>query len=291
MTSSFIRWLRSGVLPLIILFVAALGVFFYVLSPFVLILLLVMGVTVGSFSYSITQRRRIDAMRMLEEERTALLDLATHQLGMPLATFRWWLEILRDRKDGSAGNAEAYDQLQLGVDRMDHIIRSLQDAARLQGEGMAYNATTIDPVAFAREVADSMKAAFDLKKQRVIVESVGDVPPVMIDHKLMTGVLSELLENARGYSPEGNDVTIRVARDRSMATIDVIDRGCGIPADQIPRMFQKFTRGKNSYANKPVGNGLGLYICKGITERGGGRLSVKSVEGKGTTVTLALPLA
>lgn len=263
-----------------------------IFSPVAFLFVLLAGAMLASFAFSVTQRRRFESLRQLEIERTALLDLATHQLGMPLATFRWWLEILRERKlTETKEDREAYDQLQLGIDRMDHIIRSLQEAARLQGGDVAYHAEAVDAGAFAEEVSAAMRSAFELKNQRVDIEREADAPRAMIDRKLITGVLSELLENARGYSPAGSVITIRVSRQKSMARIQVVDRGCGIPAEQIPRMFQKFTRGKKAYASKPVGNGLGLYICKGIVERGGGSLSIASVEGKGTTVTLDLPLA
>lgn len=263
-----------------------------VFSPVALVLVLIAGSMLAFFSFSVIQRRRFEALRQVDVERAALLDLAAHQLGMPLATFRWWLEILRDRDaDASDEDREALDQLQLGVDRMDHIVRSLQDAANLQAGSMKYMAEAVDPVAFATEVAESMRAAFALKKQTVEIEAHGPVPSVSIDRKLISGVLNELLENARGYSPVGSVVTVRVSRAGSMARIEVIDRGCGIPAEELPRIFQKFTRGKKAYVNKPVGNGLGLYICKGIVERGGGALSLRSAEGKGTTVILDLPLA
>jgi len=262
-----------------------------IFSPIALLFVLIAGAMLASFSFSVTQRRRLESLRQLEIERTALLDLATHQLGMPLATFRWWLEILRERKlTETKEDREAYDQLQLGIDRMDHIIRSLQEAVQLQGGDVAYHAEEVDVGAFAEEVSASMQSAFELKRQHVEIEQDAPSPRAMIDRKLITGVLSELLENARGYSPAGSEITIRVSTQKSMARIQVIDRGCGIPAEQIPRMFQKFTRGKKAFASKPVGNGLGLYICKGIVERGGGRLSIASVEGKGTTVTLDLPL-
>jgi two-component system phosphate regulon sensor histidine kinase PhoR len=242
------------------------------------------------FSFSVVQRRRYESLRQLEAERSALLDLATHQIGMPLATFRWWLEILRDKKDMSDGDLEAYEQLQVGVDRMDHIIRSLQDAAKLQAASATFNSERVDPAALVDEAVASMQSAFALKQQRIEVVRE-DVPDILADRKPMVGVLAELLENARGYSPAGSVVTVRVAKTGSGVRIEVEDRGCGIPAEHIPRMFQKFTRGVNAYAHKPVGNGLGLYICKGIVERARGKISVKSVEGKGTTVALEFPAA
>lgn len=262
-----------------------------IFSPLAFLLVALAGAMLTYFSFSVVQRRRYESLRQLEIERTALLDLATHQIGMPLATFRWWLEILREKKGMAKDDIEAYEQLQVGVDRMDHIIRSLQDAAKLRAASESYHAETVDPVAFAEGVVESMRSAFALKHQTVTVEHRGNVPPFVIDRKLMTGVLSELLENARGYSPVGSTITVRVSKEHSFVRIDVEDHGCGIPADQLPRMFQKFSRAKNAYATKPVGNGLGLYICKRIVERGKGRLSIESTEGKGTTVTLKLPHA
>lgn len=262
-----------------------------VFSPLAFVLVAFAAAILTFFSFSVVQRRRYESLRQLEVERSALLDLATHQIGMPLATFRWWLEILRDKKDRTEGDVEAYEQLQVGVDRMDHIIRSLQDAAKLQAATATYDAETVDPVALVDEVVASMQSAFGLKRQRIEVTRGGGVPSIVVDRKPMAGVLAELLENARGYSPAGSVVTVRVSKTRGGARIDVEDRGCGIPAEQIPRMFQKFTRGANAYAHKPVGNGLGLYICKGIVERAGGTISVKSAEGKGTTVTLEFPAA
>lgn len=263
-----------------------------VFSPVALVLVLTGGVMLGWFSLSVVQRRKLESLRQLEIERTALLDLGTHQLGMPLATFRWWLELLSDRNPESqtAEEKEAYEQLQLGVDRMDHIIRSLQDAARLQS-GVTYHAEPTDASSFAREVIASMESAFHLKKQRVELVVDGVPQHALIDRKLVSGVLAELLENARGYSPTGSQITVRVSAEKAVVKIEVIDRGCGIPKKELPRIFHKFTRGRNAYAYKPVGNGLGLYICKGIVERGGGRLTLKSEEGKGTVVTLELPVA
>lgn len=262
-----------------------------IFSPVAFLFVLIAGAMLASFSFSVVQRRRYESLRQLEVERSAMLDLATHQLGMPLATFRWWLELLRERGSTVQGDVEAYDQLQLGVDRMDHIVRSLQDAARLQGDDVRYDPEPIQPEPFVRDVIRSMQSAFELKRQRVEVLVDGAVPPFMIDRKLITGVFVELLENARGYSPMESVITVRLSRQKTMVLIEVEDHGCGIPAEQIPHLFQKFTRGKNASAHKPVGNGLGLYICKGIVERGGGRLSLRSIEGAGTTVTLELPIA
>lgn len=255
------------------------------------LLTLLVGVVLSLFAAFILRRRRLEALKQLEVDRTALLDLATHQLGVPLATFRWWLEILREKKTASPDDVEALDQLQGGIDRMDHVIRSLQEAAHLQSGSVAYKAERTESEAFVRSITDIARHAFALKNQTIVLECGPALPAVRIDQKLIGGVLSELLENARGYSPENAVVTVRLSREHAMLRIDVEDYGCGIPADDLPRIFEKFTRAKNAHLTKPAGNGLGLYICKSIVEKSGGSIRLESKEGEGTTVTVLLPAA
>lgn len=263
-----------------------------IFSPLALLSVLFGGVLLALFTYSVSQRRRLVALRQMESERSALLDLAAHQLGMPLATFRWWIELLRERRgsDDTEDN-EGFDQLQLGVDRMDHIVRSLQEASNLQAGSVDYAAVTFDALPFVQGVVESMKPALDLKKQTIEIAGGEGLPAIAADRKLLSGVLAELIENARGYSPVGSHITVRISRARSFVKIAVEDHGCGIPANEIPRMFHKFTRGKKAHLSKPSGNGLGLYICKGIVERAGGTIAVASKEGQGTTVSISLPVA
>ncbi len=263
-----------------------------IFSPVALLLLAFGGALLAGYAYFILERRRFESIHQLDLERTALLDLATHQLGMPLATFRWWLEILRDRDNGQlCRETDACDQMQLGIDRMDGIIRSLQDAAHLQQGNIAYHPEPTDFAAFVDGIVTSSHQAFVLRKQRVDVHVEDDLPNVRIDRRLIGGVLSELLENARSYSPESSVIAIRIAKQRGNVRIEVSDRGCGIPEEDIPNLFHKFKRGSNAFVNKPVGNGLGLYIAKGIIERAGGQIWIRSHLGKGTTVSFTLPLA
>lgn len=291
-----IQALRLRVIPIIIVgFTVVLGVALFLgtrFTPTLLLLVVSVGIMIAEFSQLVSQRRRLMALRQMEAERTAMLDLAAHQLGMPLATFRWWLELLRERRGAAdTDDNEGFDQLQLGVDRMDHIVRSLQDASMLQAGTMDYHNDSFEPEPFAHAVVESMRPAIELKRQHVAVSIEPGLPTIAADRKLLSGVLSELIENARGYSPIGAEIAVRVSRAGKNIRFDVEDHGCGIPAEEIPRMFHKFTRGKNAHISKPSGNGLGLYICKGIVERAGGTIAVKSKEGQGTTVSVILPIA
>lgn len=262
-----------------------------IFSPVALLFVLVAGMMLALFSFSVLQRRRYEALRLVDRERTSLLDLATHQLGVPLATFRWWLEILRDRCSGSTEDVEALDQLQVGVDRLDGIIRSLQEASLLQAGDVAYHPVRTDATSFLQSTIESMRPRCALKRQQIVLDAQSHATHVMVDPAIMRSVVQELLENACGFSPEGSTITVRLHTEHGAMRIDVVDHGCGIPAKDQGALFQKFVRASNAAHVKPVGTGLGLYICKGLVERAGGSLRLVSTENVGTTVSIFLPLA
>ena len=102
---------------------------------------------------------------------------------------------------------------------------------------------------------------------------------------------TNLLENAIRYSPEGGSIAVSLTRNGSNdAVVTVQDYGCGIPADDLPRIFERFHRGDDSRARKTGGFGLGLAISKALVNAYGGSLSATSVVGAGTQMTVHLPL-
>jgi signal transduction histidine kinase len=111
-----------------------------------------------------------------------------------------------------------------------------------------------------------------------------------LDPKLIAGVAEELLTNAIDFSPDGASITVSSRRTGRTAEFSVIDHGCGIPKQDLRRIFDEFSRGSNATKFKADGNGLGLYIVRGIVEQAGGTVTVVSREGKGTVVTVRLPI-
>lgn len=262
-----------------------------IFSPIALLLVLLAAIVLAFYIQYMWHLRNVQSMKQLDGERTALLDLATHQLGMPLATFKWWLEILRDKDGGQFCEKNGIcEEMQQGIDRMDQIIRSLHDANHLSKGTIDYKSERASLSEVIRESVDGMASDLRKSNQAVSFEDEGDVPPLHIDPKLIGGVISELIENAHMYSPSGARMNIRLSKKRNDAVIDVIDTGYGIAPDEVAAVFQKFRRGKDAMKRKPVGNGLGLYIAKGIVEHAGGSISLKSKLGQGTHIRITLPL-
>lgn len=252
-------------------------------------LVVFVGALLAAYIVMVLRSRHLDSMRELDTERTALLDLATHQLGMPLATFRWWLELLRERDNGKfCKRGDICDQLQEGIDRMDNIIKGLQQAGKLQASDTSIELNSCSVGTVARGVVRDLSKTYNLRKQKIVLTIPRNLPKAMLDEKLCAGMLRELLENASWYSPKGTAVHVTAAAVRGGIEISIKDRGYGIPAADLPRIFEQFKRGSNATKYKPAGNGLGLYIVQRIVQRSRGRIALVSELGKGTTVTLFL---
>lgn len=263
-----------------------------ILSPVTFVLLLVATAALGGYFVFFVLKSRIDVWQKLEEERAGLMLLTYHQLGSPLTIFKWSLESLRDRDPGlsleDAVQSHVTDMDQ-GITRMDRMIRILKEAAELQ-EGQIRASfephdlrTIVD-----REVASFADEAREQKKTLGV-----DMPDHMLvstDATMLSAVLRHLLSNAMDYTPAGATVTVSAEETWNKLKIDVTDTGYGIPPDDLPRMFNKFTRAKNAPVYQPDGNGLGLFIVKGFVEKLGGEITVKSKLGKGTTFTITFPL-
>ena len=261
-------------------------------SLFAVVLVGLVGVFLALYILVIMRMRRVETLSQLDGERSALLDLATHQLGMPLATFRWWLEILREKDNGKfCAKDGVCDQLQEGIDRMDSIIKSLTEAGNLQSKTFRYKPSKVNVAQFISQMVADTRKMYARRGQRVVLDIAKNLSPISIDRKLFTGVVRELLENASWYSKDKADVKVSASQNRSRIEITVSDTGCGIPPKDMEHIFEKFRRGSNASMQKPVGNGMGLYIAKGIVERAGGKIKIRSELNKGTTVTVYLPAA
>jgi signal transduction histidine kinase len=131
-----------------------------------------------------------------------------------------------------------------------------------------------------------MESAFRDRGVNLIVELSDELPRVMVDPARIGHVFSNLLSNALKYTPPGGDVRVMAEHKGSLIEVSVQDTGSGIPKQHIDRIFERFFRVPGQAGN--TGAGLGLAIAKEIVELHGGRLSVSSQEGQGSTFTFTL---
>ena len=112
---------------------------------------------------------------------------------------------------------------------------------------------------------------------------------IVCDENKLRQVLTNLVDNAIKYSPEGGDVEVRLDSENGDCLIEVADEGLGIPSSEVERIFEKFYRLDPQQTRGVGGSGLGLYICRELVERMNGRLEVDSEPGRGSRFTVALP--
>ena len=229
-------------------------------------------------------------------EKEAFLDAVAHDLGNPLTTVKGQAQLLRRRaRQGRADLATLETGLaaiEAATDRATRLIGELTDAARLEAQRpLELRRTAIDLVALAKASITEFQAAAtgqQLHLEAGVRELVG-----LWDADRLTRVLENLVANAVKYSPAGSTVVVRIDREEApdgpLAVLSIADQGVGIPAADLPHIFERFRRGGN-VAGRIAGSGLGLWGSQRIVAQHGGTIAIDSTEGKGTTVTVRLPL-
>lgn len=252
-----------------------------------------MGMLISRFFTWFIAREREAMAQQIDSEKAALLELGSHQLGAPLATFRWWLELLRHPLDGNGITREQMaEQVAAAVDRMSSILDSMVQAGAINDKEPGQSPNTLASLRHVIERAVNEARISAKVRSQTITCAIEDNPkPVRVDPKRFFSVIQELLDNAMCYSPSDTMIDVRVVPAHNGMSIEIQDHGYGISSEDLQHMFRKFSRGSEASLHKPVGSGLGLYIAKGIIEANGGTINVKSRVNGGTTISIFLPYA
>ncbi len=265
-----------------------LGISNSIFSPVALLLTLLAVLCLGAGSSLLIGHRRLESFRQLDIERSGLLRLAFHQLGGPLTIIRWSLEELEE--EGPTSIQRSIINMQEGVKRLTSILKTLKNADLVHTGKIDYKPEFTSLTYILEQVVKEAAPNLAIRRQSVVLDLEKNIT-MKLDTKLISGVAQELLQNAIDFSADGQSITVRSHRHNKFAEFSVIDHGCGIPKNDLHRMCEEFTRAGNATKFKADGNGLGLYIVRGIVEQSNGRVFITSSEGHGTTVTVRLPIA
>ncbi len=210
-----------------------------------------------------------------ERMRRDFIANAAHELRTPLTNLQGYLEALRDGV--IEGDAATYESLREEVDRLVRLSRSLDALA--EGEDVG------GPPMVDLDLAAHIRSALALAMptlERAGLELQVDVPDHLAaraDPDHLAQVLANLLSNAARYTPRGGRVTVRAERRPADVLVSVVNTGDGIPADDLPRVFERFYRVEKSRDRAHGGAGIGLAIVKQLVEGAGGRVGAESAEG------------
>jgi PAS domain S-box-containing protein len=230
--------------------------------------------------------------RVLETMRQDLVATVSHELRTPLAAIYGAAVTLRRQDIGL--DDELRERL-LGIvveesERLSEIVNDLLLASQLDAGTLPIAIEATDPRALAAAVVESARAHLP-EGTTIKLNAPASLPRVAADPGQLRQVLDNLLENAVKYSPSGGVIDVTLEARSDALRFAVRDPGLGIPAGEHRRIFEKFYRLDPDMSHGVGGTGLGLYICRELVRRVGGRIWVDSVEGKGSTFFVEIPLA
>ncbi len=236
-------------------------------------------------------------VRRIERQKDEFLAAVSHDLKNPLAAIKGIAQMLLRRAahlpepDGPR-LADGLQTIDRTASRVTAMINHLLDAARLEtGRPLELERQPTDLVELARQVAEEQVRASD--RHRLALRTSAPSLVGAWDRGRLERVVSNLLSNALKYSPAGGEIVVSVREEEDgadrWAVLTVQDQGVGIPAEELPRVFERFYRASN-VAARIEGSGVGLAGAKQIVEQHGGTICVESVEDAGTTFVVRLPL-
>lgn len=246
----------------------------------------------ANITAALDRARVTERLAALEKAKSHFLNLASHELRSPLGVINGYLSMLEQGVLGqlTEPGVRAVEVLKAKALEMNLLIAQMLDAARLEDGRLALKHDRIDLRDACREALNLVRPlargdhdlSLEIPPRQLIV--FGDVD------RLVT-IVSNLIENAIKYSPEGGKVRCIVGAVEHTASVTVVDNGVGIAREDLGRLFNRFERIQNPKTSHVSGTGLGLYLSRELARQHGGDIQVESRPGAGSTFTLSLPLA
>ena len=233
-------------------------------------------------------------LQELDDMKAEFLAHVSHELRTPLASIREGTQLLLDEVPGPLSR-EQRDTLRIIMDSSERLIRlisTLLDLSKMEAGMMEYRIVPTDLTRIAATSVNKVRLLGEGKRIRILTEAPPGRLRVPADGPRLEQVLDNLLSNALKFSPEGATVNLHMEPDAKAGIVrtSVSDTGPGIPAEDLPHIFERFYQGRVQARHAVAGSGLGLALAKKVVEAHGGRIWVESDLGKGTAVRFTLPL-
>ena len=232
-----------------------------------------------------------DRLQSLHDLRSNFVANVSHELRTPLTVVIGYTELLRGRGETMSPDArgEFLDHIHQESRRLEGIIEDLLDLDRREEDAVRSDRNECDVVQLVERQAEEWRRRAADARQQVTVVCEAPSLPLAADPLLLQQLLSHLVGNALKFTPEGGDITVRVAEQGTAARIEVEDTGIGIPEDKLHTVFERFYQVDGSSTRAVGGQGVGLSICQNIVSRHDGRIWAENIDGGGTRLTVLLP--
>lgn len=234
--------------------------------------------------------KKLESKLDSELVRSQLLSMVSHELRTPLTSIKGYATTLLRYYDKlpDSEKMEFIRYIGEASDRLNTLLNDLLDTSKLEAGLVVMDKTRLD----LSELVERTVEEFQRRGTgyEFATDMAPDMPEVTADAKRVQQVLSNLLDNAVKYSPQGETITVRCQRQGSSLQVSISDRGPGIPPEHLSRIFEPFYQVQVSTAGRKGGVGLGLAICQRLVQAHHGRIWAESEQGKGSTFCFTLPL-
>jgi signal transduction histidine kinase len=234
--------------------------------------------------------REVEAFAVMQHEFVAT---ASHELRTPLTSIIGYLELVLDAPPDQLA-AQQRGHLKVvhrGGQRLLALVGDLLTVDKVDAGAMEIDPELERLDTLVAPAVEALRPAAERKGLTLAVEAGAEPLAVRVDGDRFEQVLGNVVGNAVKFTPADGEIRVTVARHGDTAEVRVADTGPGIPADELPRIFDRFYRASSSVRSATQGTGLGLTIARSLVEAHGGTLTAESEVGRGTTFVIALPLA
>jgi signal transduction histidine kinase len=222
--------------------------------------------------------------------KSEFVSMVSHELRTPLTSIEGYAELMLEDEQLAEEHRDSLTLVKKNADRLLGLINDLLDLSRIEAGRLDLRQTSLDLALLIPEVAGSLRPLIEAKRQRLRLDLVQALPPVWADADRVTQILTNLISNAHKYTLVEGSITVAARRDDGFVRVDVSDTGIGLSPEDQAKLFTKFFRAQDRSSQAVRGTGLGLVITRLLVELHGGRITMSSAPGQGSTFSFSLPV-
>jgi signal transduction histidine kinase len=256
------------------------------------VIFIVFSVTAILFTIAYVVTNGFERLAEISKMKSDFINIVSHQLRSPLTNIKWAFELLSSKgiEMSQEKKEEYFDNIKENIARMVELTDNLLVVSKIEQGKFSVLKKEVSLKKTTESLISRFKVFAEAAKIKLNLYLEKDLPEIFIDPSLIKLVIENLIDNAIHYTGGGGRVDIKIGRRGKEILFKIQDSGIGIPKNEQEHIFQKFFRAENALKKRTRGNGLGLYICKAIIEKFGGKIWFESEEDKGTTFYFTLPI-
>ena len=221
--------------------------------------------------------------------KSEFVSMVSHELRTPLTSIQGYAELMLEDERLAEEQRESLTLVKKNAERLLGLINDLLDLSRIEAGRLDLHRASLDLVRLIPEVAESLRPLIEAKRQRLKLDLGEALPPVWADADRVTQILTNLISNAHKYTLAEGSITVAAWPDDGFVRVDVSDSGIGLSPEDQAQLFTKYFRAHDRSLQAGRGTGLGLAITRLLVELHGGRITVSSAPGQGSTFSFSLP--